>query len=583
MQQCTLPDGVNMLLWAKGYFFDSDGQMYYGNEIINWLVKRLPDRPLQCLVPAMNGCYTIVLACPDTGRVDLGVDRIAAAPVYIHLTPAKLAISDNFWALACRQETIQYDPYGLAGMLLLGHTNGPHTMVNGIEIPLPGSISTFVVSDRVQGSRRVYWSNAYRPQQITDYKKLRSQAAEMLAGVFNRYATAIQARGWTAEVSLSGGLDSRLAAGLLAQAGIPVTAISYGPPGNRESQTSAEVARALSISHRDTVIDGPWLFSPQLIELQAKHVGAQSRFTTGIGAQLALSEYDPKRVFITGHPGNLPTGQVSGRGSTLLRSSHQAAQYLLNNVGVPILDQTARQILASIWRPTLKLDLYASLPFHEGDSIGSIESWLYYFHVSNLLLLEMRVYEQFGHWLLPYLDYELVDFYNTVPLKHRYMRRLHIDAILNHLFVDNLAPLGQILLSGETRLAVPEIPYRDRVLMATPPSLIGDLYLLRHTRSVQAARQPGRAQTRGSAWGPDPLEYWWRQYPGYRKEIIAELSHWDGLGGMVDTPALLATLNQPAHPLFIRFGIATMLTLKQFQQLIETRPMKNSREGSEHG
>lgn len=582
LQQHILADGTCALLWAKGYFFDPSGQMHYDDEIVDWLVGQLPGNSLQDIILRMNGCYSLLIVYPAAGRVELGVDRIAALPVYIQLTPSQLAISDNFWTLSRQQGPVQYDPIGLAGMLLLGHTNGPHTMLKNIEIPLPGSIYTFTVTSHFHQTRHVYWVNAYRPQPAPDYKKLRSETAEMLASVFNRYATAIQKRGWTGEVPLSGGLDSRLAAGLLYQTGVPVKAFSYGPPGNNESQTSAQVARALSIPHRNTIIDDPRLFSPQVIECQTKLVGAQSRFTTGIGARLALTDYDPNRVFITGHPSNLPTGQVSGRGSNLLRSACQATQYMLNNVGVPILDTFAQQIMPSIWHPRLKQELYAALPFQEDDSIGSFEGWLYYFHVSNLLLLEMRIYEQFGRWLLPYLDYELVDFYNAVPLKHRYLRRLHVDAVCSHLFVGDLAPLSEIRLSGETRLAVPAIPCRDRLLMALPPSLAGDLYLLRHTRSVQAARQPGKVQHRNSAWGPDPLEYWWQQVPGYREQILAEFTQWDGLGGMIDTSALLGALRQPMHPLFIRFVLATMLTLKSFQRLAETQPAGSSPSWGDH-
>ncbi len=569
MEQHILADGARAFLWAKGYFFDPSGQLHYDREIVDWLVERLPGYSLQRIILRMNGCYSILIVYPEAGRVILGVDRIAAVPVYIQLTPSQLAISDNFWVLPGRQETPQYDPVGLAGMLLLGHTNGPHTMLKNIEIPLPGSIYTFAGPGRFQQTRSTYWVNAYQPQPAADYKKLRSETADMLAGVFNRYAAAIQKRGWTVEVPLSGGLDSRLAAGLLHRAGIPVEAFSYGPSGNLESKTSARVAQVLAIPHRDTIIDDPRLFSPQVIECQTRLVGAQSRFTTGIGARLALENYDPNRVFITGHPGNLPTGQVSGRGSTLLRTGRQAAQYLLNNVGVPILDQLARQIMPAIWHPGLKQELYAALPFQEGDSIGSFEGWLYYFHVSNLLLLEMRIYELLWRWLLPYLDDELVDFYNTVPLKHRYLRRLHVDAVRSHLFIDDLAALSEIRLSGENRLAVPTIPYRDRLLIALPPSPVGDLYLLRHTRSVQAARQPGKVQRKYAAWGPDPLEYWWQQDAGYRKQVLAELSQWDGLGGMVDTSALMDALYRPMHPLFTRFVLATMLTLQSFQRLTE--------------
>jgi asparagine synthetase B (glutamine-hydrolysing) len=267
IEQRLFPDGVSRYLWAKGYFFDSDGRMHYGSEIVDWLACALPGTNLRALLPGMNGCFSILVANPQSRVVELGSDRLATVPVFVHATDSSLIVSDDYWNIVHTMETPRYDHLGLTGMLLMSHTLGPRTMIDTIQTFPPAAVQTFVVGDRIRRSQETYWTNEYRPRSVSDYNKLRQKAAVMLVRVFDRYNRAVQERDWTVTVPLSGGLDSRLAAGLMHAGGAQVRALSYGPSGYAEPATAEQVSDALSIPFSLTSIDDPALMSPEVIEL----------------------------------------------------------------------------------------------------------------------------------------------------------------------------------------------------------------------------------------------------------------------------------------------------------------------------
>lgn len=564
-------DGSSGYLWAKGYFFDDDGRMYYGSEIADWLLRALPGCSLSALLPRMNGCFSVMVANLQKRVVELGADRLATVPVFFHATDQALVVSDEYWSLVQALENPRYDPLGVTGMLFMSHTLGPRTMIEGIQTFAPASVMRFTFQERICRAQQTYWSNAYRPRRVTDYAQLRQDTAEMLVNVFERYTRAVLERGWEVSVALSGGLDSRLAAALMHSQGAPLNIFSYGPRDSAEMITARQVASALSLPFTATTIEGPAVMSPQFIKTQTRTLGMLSRFTTGFGARAALSGCDPNTVFITGHPANLPTGHATPRGVHLLRTTYQNARMIISDFGLPVSDSVLRRLLPGSYSIDQKFQCLADGPlFNPADPLASYEHWTYYFHCTSLLLLEMRTYEDFGHWLLPYMDYELIDYYNTVPLRYRFLRRLHIDTVIQHIFTGRLEPMRDILISSKTPLRLPGWKLRDLLWISTPPSAIGDALLRRQNFIQHRTRDRQFGNFVSTAWGPDPIDYWWHNHPGFRTEILNKLRRWNGLDGLVDVDAVQQVLQEPMHPNFIRFGVATLLTLQAFQELVET-------------
>lgn len=65
-------------------------------EIGEWLARESDPGNLPRVVPNMNECFAVVVVWPDAAELEVGVDRLAAVPLYYHLDARSLCLSDDF-------------------------------------------------------------------------------------------------------------------------------------------------------------------------------------------------------------------------------------------------------------------------------------------------------------------------------------------------------------------------------------------------------------------------------------------------------------------------------------------------------
>ncbi len=196
----------------------------------------------------MNGRYDIVI----WGRHDRGLhmisDRFGANRHYRLHRPGALHIACEVKALAASLERIEVEPAGLASMLTFGYHIGDLTILKDVKcLPNACHLEYQACNDRLHIDR--YWNYAYG--EIEPNKESENELAEALHG---HLLTALkrQLRGVNKILlPISGGLDSRTMAGLLAQSGFSghVLAYSYGQPSSRDVRYGRAIARKLGYQH----------------------------------------------------------------------------------------------------------------------------------------------------------------------------------------------------------------------------------------------------------------------------------------------------------------------------------------------
>lgn len=566
-----LEDGRTCLLWARGYFFDSSGRMWLDDEIVDWLATQLGANQLSELVPGMNGCFSIVVVWRETREVEVGIDRFGTIPIYYHIDDSHFIISDGFWEIAKRLSSTEYDPDAVLSMVLLGYVAGYRTLLRGIaELP-QAATHRFLLADSVPKlSSRQYWMLSHRHGPQKRPEVWREGLAETFDVVLDRYARAISDRGWEPYVPLSGGKDSRLLVGMLTRKNIPVQAFSYGLAGNAETRCASRVADTLGVPFRFVPVNGPSCLSLSLMREMTRRVGMQARLTAGLGGQLSLSAFSEQSVYIPGHTGDFVTGGHLRRGVLLIRSESQATRHIIDIHSLPVLDEMAAALFPRIWdAATKKRAILDGWSFDADDPVGSIDRWDGQNRQRRLILTELRTYEEFGHWILPFYDYELFDFFAQVPLGLRYQQYLYIDALLHSVFVDDLAPLAGIPIAPNRTLQLPTLNWRDWLLLRKPTTVLDDWLLKRATRSKRREHLQSVGARSLEPSGPDPLDHWWDDYPGFRQSVIDTFKDWDGMHGIVDVSALVSLLQKPLPRLFIQFAVPALLTLCYFQQIVE--------------
>ncbi len=563
------PASGSFFVWAQGYFFDGD-RMLVGDEIAEWLSKALGTYRFETLIPRMNGTFVAGLCSKDTGVVQFGTSRYGGINIYQACGPDFWVIGDDFWQVARESGYDQYDPLAVTSMLVYGSVLGDNTLLQNISVLSNAAIYSFDPEhDSCKPKKQFYFSGGYHPED-SDPVQLRKKAGEVLHTVFRRYASAYDERGWKVRIPLSGGLDSRLAAAMLVWGGAQVESFSYGPTNNSESVSAQKTADALGIPVQLFAIDDPALYTHEIIHEMTRAIGMKARFTAGIGARLFLKEYDPQTVYITGHPANLPVGDATRRGANLIRTREQLRQHLSDNHKLPIFEDQLSRLLPTAWEKNQNIpDLIPDdLPFHKGDPIGTLEWWELKYHFHNLLAMEMVTYSHFGQIGLPFCDYELFDFYNTVPFDLRFQRNLHVDAVLNEVFVDGLAKLKEVPMANGAPLSMSAYRLRDRILFNIPASFVGDWILNSQSQSKQRGRRIGMTLPVTKKYGPDPLDWWWTTDSTFQGFIYDHLQGWGGMNGMIDVDYLLHMLkNEQQHAIFYRYGLAALLTLKSFEDI----------------
>ncbi|WP_026988470.1 N-acetylglutaminylglutamine amidotransferase [Fodinicurvata fenggangensis] len=197
-------------LQGKGYHFFSNGD----TEVI---LKAYHAWGPAC-VERFAGMFAFALWERDSGRMLLARDRLGIKPLYLAEVPGALRFGSSLPALAHSEGVdTDVDPVGLHHyMTFHAVVPAPHTILKGVRKLPPASRLLVEPDGRMQ--QEVYWRLAFGPQE-GDAARSESDWQDL---VLDSLRTAVERRlvaDTPVGVLLSGGLDSSLIVGLLAEAG----------------------------------------------------------------------------------------------------------------------------------------------------------------------------------------------------------------------------------------------------------------------------------------------------------------------------------------------------------------------------
>jgi hypothetical protein len=196
----------------------------------------------------LNGRYDIAVWDRRDRVLHLLSDRFGANRHYVLQRPGTLHLACEVKALAVFLDRIEVDPAGLASMLTFGHHLGDLTILRDVKcLPNARHLEYCTADGRLTINR--YWNYPYG--ELEPWRESEADLAEALHGHLAR-ALRRQLNGVKKILlPISGGLDSRTMAGLLAQSGFAgeVLAYSYGQPSSRDVRYGRAIARTLGYRH----------------------------------------------------------------------------------------------------------------------------------------------------------------------------------------------------------------------------------------------------------------------------------------------------------------------------------------------
>ncbi|HET7570053.1 MAG TPA: N-acetylglutaminylglutamine amidotransferase [Gammaproteobacteria bacterium] len=224
-------------------------------------------------VKRFNGMFAFAIAERDSGRVVLARDRLGIKPLYYHADDKAFAFASSLPALlAGGVGDHAIDPVALHHyMTFHSVVPAPHTILKSVRKLPPATVMVIQPGGRRQERR--YWELDYAPDDSRSFEEWQDVLLKALREAVQRRLVADVPVG----VLLSGGLDSSLIVGLLAEAGqtgletFSVGFESVGREKGDEFEYSDVVADRFETRHHKLFVD-----SDELLPALADCVAAMS-------------------------------------------------------------------------------------------------------------------------------------------------------------------------------------------------------------------------------------------------------------------------------------------------------------------
>lgn len=387
----------------------------------------------------LNGRYDVAVWDRRARVFQLVSDRFGANRHYHLRRPGALHIACEVKSLAVFLDRIETDPAGLASMLGFGYHLGDLTLLQDVKcLPHARHVEFRAPTDTFGiGS---YWSYPYG-----ELESWTAGEAELAQSLHGHLAEALARRLRKVEkilLPMSGGLDSRTMAGLLAQSGYrgEVLAYSYGQASSSDVRYGRAIARRLGYRHIH--IPTPVDFMTRQLEQAAWYFDAEWAADSNWGAR--FSHTHPALGDVRGHT------VLSGfMGDIVLGSDRYGYR---RRAGDTPLDtaQLAQAFLAAVRdMPTDGLFDPASAERAERDMAAIIDATFAPLQALPPFLALLRsefIHRQRRHTatvpqsvehdlraITPFLDRDVVDFSTRIPIDLFHDRSLYKRMIRDHL------------------------------------------------------------------------------------------------------------------------------------------------------
>lgn len=199
-----------------------------------------------------DGEFVVILINQNTNKILIFNDVFGRLPVYYSKNNETIVISREISFIRSLISNVEYDRFAVASTLLFGYVPGNKTLWKSI---LRMSYNTIILMDldenklTFEQGERLTIQNSETRDRISD---------DQLFGLFNEAVLNRINCLPDAAVSLSGGLDSRLIAGILAHSKVDIPYLTYNESGNKsyaDLESVSQIVKLLKINHKHKIID----------------------------------------------------------------------------------------------------------------------------------------------------------------------------------------------------------------------------------------------------------------------------------------------------------------------------------------
>ena len=391
---------------------------------------------LSRLLLTQGSQFATVVQTSDT--IFACVDAVRSFPLFHATTATGFTLTTNPRRLLPLIEGT-LDDTSLLEMYHAGYVTGHNTLYREITQLEAGTALLF---DARTGELTSWAYHEYRPQlRGSEVASTLSPWIEELGAILDHcFERVIERVGDRAVyIPLSGGLDSRLVACKLHELGFTrIKAFTYGPPGNSQSLVAARVAEVLGLDWCEIPFDVKRMREIFHSEQRARY----QQFADGLSTLPSMGEFCPliqldcerpdEVVVINGQSGDficgnhLPAHLVGATDNRRLWEHIRSKHFGVRPRGTADLQPIEERFCS--WSESTAVGDKLEHP-----SATRHENWEFRERQAKYVVNGQRIYEYLGmDWLLPWWDFELVRFFESVPLRGYVNRRLLLEYLRDY-------------------------------------------------------------------------------------------------------------------------------------------------------
>ncbi|MFW5795185.1 MAG: hypothetical protein ACOCV1_06840 [Bacillota bacterium] len=417
-------------IYFKGYAL-IDEKLYFGDEFIPIIKKYIEKDVLISSIPKMNGVFNIIVNKND--ELIVATDRLSPFHLFYKKDNRGLSISDNWHQLDDKKEL---NTDAVVEYIAFGYVLGTKTLINNINEFESHHIYKFRIEfGNILEKKINYWQYAVNPGKKDNLEYEFYRLWKKQIRIYTDYIKNNKKRTF---IPITGGLDSRIIAYEFDNENIAIKSMTYGNnPSNLQIQTALKIIKRLN-----SVSDHQLLFMNSAFINSVRNNVDFHKFDITCGHLEKILSHN--RIYknslgyfhIPGHSGDFIAGSHLKQKMKYWKTKTEIIDYIIKRKSTPFGYQLLSQNKKQLDKVTENLEELINI--ENGYKNGFLE-WNFTNRqrrfITRSCIPEYR--NKTPQVLLPFFDYELIDFFIKVPFDLLFYEKLYINSFLKYFFEDN--------------------------------------------------------------------------------------------------------------------------------------------------
>ena len=423
----------NLLIYCRGYA-EFSSNIHYKDKFIKLIISHYRNHELFERMKKYSGCWQFVIIDKKQKKIVIVNDRWGSFPLFYYNTD-ELFIS-NYWKNFIDKTKTDINRTAALELSSLGYVLGNKTLLSGVmEFPAHTYTKISYSDNNTQFKIENYWQFNYHHQPANEKEK-EIEFTRLWQKRLAFYCDFLNESNSGVYLPFSGGLDCRLLANELDKHGIRTTALTYGL--NREYKEIDSAIQAFSLLNHKS---GHYL--EYLTESTIRNLKASLQYpdplTCAHFGQMMMDYHsqvvDEFPYIMTGFTGDLVGGSLIKNKMLKWHSTEQIVSHIINLRSAPLYKHFINH---PEYKENLLSSLKASIPQDSNDIISAYVRWFVENDARRYLIRSIIPHDNHSdRILLPFFDYEIFDFFLSLPQYLLINKRLYVNSQIKYLFNNN--------------------------------------------------------------------------------------------------------------------------------------------------